>query len=490
MAAYEPPLDVLDALIIGSGFGGLCMGIKLKAAGLDAFEILERADDLGGTWRDNRYPGCACDVPANLYSFSFDPNPGWSRTYAPREEIWTYLRSCAQRFGLGPHLRFDEEVVRAELDEARALWVVHARGGRVREARVLVCATGALSTPAWPELPGLERFAGARFHSAAWEAGCDLRGKRVAVVGTGASAIQFVPRIAPEVARLDVYQRTPPWIIPRHDRPVSAVARWLFRALPVTQRLSRAAIYWKLEGRVLGFALSPRLMRVAEQAARGHLRRQVPDGELRRKLTPEYVIGCKRVLLSDDYYPALLRPNVELVTGGIREVSTRGVIDADGRERAADVLICASGFNVQEPLPAGAFFGRGRLDVAEAWRDGPEAYKGTAVSGFPNLFLIVGPNTGVGHSSMVYMIEAQVAYVMDAIRQMRARGWRAVDVAPEAQASWNRDLARRQRRTVWQTGCKSWYLHPNGKNTAIWPGFTFRFRSQTARFDAERYRVS
>src|SRR5215471_2874870 len=483
MTTGENPEQIL---IVGGGFAGLCMGIKLKAAGLP-FTILERADDIGGTWRDNRYPGCACDVPANLYSFSFDLNPGWTRTYAGQEEIWAYLRRCRDRYGLGPHIRCGEEVVRAEYDEGRALWRVQTRTGGVREARVLVSAAGALSNPAWPELPGLERFRGARFHSATWDRAFELRGKRVAVIGTGASAIQFVPQIAPDVARLDLYQRTPPWVVPRNDRPVSRFRQWLFRTFPFTQRLIRGAIYCKLEGRVIPFVLSPSLMKLAEIAARRHLAHQIPDGELRRSLTPDYVMGCKRVLISDDYYPALLRPNVELVTARIREVSARGVIDESGREREVDAIVCGTGFKVQEPLPAGTFFGRGGLDITDAWQHGAEAYKGTTVSGFPNLFMIVGPNTGLGHNSMVYMIESQVTYVMDAIRQMRAHGWRAVDVAPEAQAGWNRALSQHQRGTVWQSGCKSWYLDKNGKNTAIWPGFTFRFRRATSRFDANHY---
>jgi cation diffusion facilitator CzcD-associated flavoprotein CzcO len=487
MAASANPHQVL---IVGSGFAGLCMGIKLKAAGLHAFTILERAGEVGGVWRDNRYPGCACDVPADLYSFSFDPNPGWTRTYAGQDEIWAYLRRCADRYELRRHIRHGEDVVRAEYDEARALWVLKTRAGDVHEGRVLVSAVGALSAPAWPDVPGLAEFRGARFHSATWDERFALRGKRVAVIGTGASAIQFVPQIVPEVGRLDLYQRTPPWIIPRDDRAVSPFHRWIFRVLPVTQRLLRAAIYWKLEGRVLGFTLTPSVMKIAERLARGHLSRQVRDVELRRKLTPNYVIGCKRVLLSDDFYPALQQRNVEVVTSPIREVTARGVVDAEGREREVDAIICGTGFNVQQPFPPGTIFGRGGVDIADAWKDKIEAYKGTTVSGFPNFFMMVGPNTGLAHNSMIYMIESQAAYVMDALGQMQARGWRAVDVNPEAQGAWNRDLADKQSGTVWQSGCHSWYLDRKGRNTALWPGFTFRFRRETARFDADCYRIS
>jgi cation diffusion facilitator CzcD-associated flavoprotein CzcO len=481
--------DDMPIAIVGAGFAGLCMGIELKRAGISSFIILERAADLGGTWRDNHYPGCACDVQAHLYSFSFEPNPGWSRLYAGQREIWQYLRGCADKHGLAPHIRFGAEVVKTEWSEEQGLWHLHTASGAVHRARVLVSAMGALSNPAYPAIDGLDRFQGARFHSATWDHGFDLDGKRVAVIGTGASAIQFVPQIAPRVAQLDVYQRTPPWIIPRLDRPVSAFERFLFRRLPFTQRLRRSAIYWKLESRVLAFAVNPRLMKIAERTARRHMRRQVTDGELRRKLTPDYTIGCKRILISDDYYPAFSRPSVALVTDPVREVRARSVVTADGRERETEAIIFGTGFTVQEPVRPGAVVGRGGVDLTAAWKGGMEAYKGTAVSGFPNLFFILGPNTGLGHSSMIYMIESQVAYVVDAVRQMIANRWSAVDVSADAQAAYNRALEARQRGAVWQTGCKSWYLDRNGRNTALWPGFTFRFRRQTRRFDAAAYHV-
>jgi cation diffusion facilitator CzcD-associated flavoprotein CzcO len=480
---------MISILIVGSGFAGLGAGIKLKEAGFTGFTILERAGEIGGTWRDNRYPGCACDVPAHLYSFSFEPNPGWTRVYAGQPEIQDYLLRCVDKYGLRPHIRCNQDVTEARYDEGRAEWVVRTAAGEEHRARVLISARGGLSNPALPDIPGLERFQGPRFHSAAWDHGTDLAGRRVAVIGTGASAIQIVPEIAPRVERLDLYQRSAPWVVPRPDRPIGRLARWLFRVLPFTQRLVRASIYWKLETRVLGFAVDPRLMKVAEREARRHIRRQVGDAELRRLVTPDYQIGCKRVLLSDDYYPALGRPNVQLIAGAPREVRAHGIVGPDGQERAVDAIILGTGFKTQEPVARGAVFGRGGVDLCDAWQSGPEAYKGSTVSGFPNLFFLLGPNTGLGHSSMVYVIESQVAYVVDAVRQMARNRWAAVDVDAGAQAAWNRDLQARHGGAVWKTGCTSWYLNRNGKNTALWPGFTFRFRRATARFDPRNYRV-
>jgi cation diffusion facilitator CzcD-associated flavoprotein CzcO len=479
----------VDVLILGAGFGGLCMGIQLQRSGLTSFAILERASEVGGTWRDNRYPGCACDVPAALYSYSFAPNPAWSRRFAERGEILAYLVSCADRYGLRPRISFGADVRRASFDEARGCWLVETAGGARYRARVLVTAMGALSTPAYPSFPGSERFSGEQLHSAAWRPECDLSGKRVAVIGTGASAIQLVPQLAPRVAQLDLYQRTPPWVLPRAERCTRGPERALYGALPLAQKLARWATYWQLESQVLAFARHPRWMRYAESVARRHLRRQVPSEALRARLTPRYRLGCKRVLLSNDYYPALTRPNVELVTEPIRELRERSLVDATGRGREVDAIVYGTGFQVQHFVAPGSFIGAQGRDLAEVWSDGPEAYKGTAVTGFPNLFFIVGPNTGLGHSSMVFMIESQVAYVVDAIRQMRERRWASVEVAPAAQASYNRELQARSRGTVWTSGCASWYLSSGGRNTTIWPDFTFRFRRLLRRFDAEAYRI-
>jgi cation diffusion facilitator CzcD-associated flavoprotein CzcO len=482
-----PEAPDLEVLIVGTGFAGLGMAIQLKRAGVESFTILERAHDVGGTWRDNRYPGCACDIPSHLYSFSFELNSAWTRHYPPQREIWDYLRHCAKKYGLLPHIRFGAELVQARYDEAAARWRVTTRDGRVFSARVLVSGMGGLSNPTVPTLPGLEHFAGTSFHSAQWNADYDLRGKRVAVIGSGASAIQLVPQIQPLVAQLDYYQRTPAWILPHPDRAVTPFERWLFRWLPFTQRLLRAAIYCVHESRVSGFTQRSGLLPLAARLARRHIRSQIVEPELRRKLTPDYALGCKRILISNDYYPALERPNVEVITDAIREVKPHGIVTADGRERQVDAIIFATGFRAQQPFEPAAVLGRGGVDIVDTWQAGPEAYLGTTVSGFPNFFMLVGPNTGLGHNSMVYMIESQIRYVMSALRQMSTAGLSAVDVRPEVQRAFNEQLQTRHAGTVWASGCRSWYLNENGRNTTLWPGPSFIFRHKTRRFRLRDY---
>ncbi len=482
----EQPLRIA---IVGTGFAGLGMAIRLQQAGIEDFVILEKAGDVGGTWRDNHYPGCACDVQSHLYSFSFAPNPEWSRMFSPQPEIWSYLRKCADQYGLRPYIRFNSEVQSARWDEKAGLWRVQIAGGRELSAKVLISGMGGLSRPAYPVgVRGLEKFRGKTFHSQDWDHGYDLKGKRVAVIGTGASAIQFVPQIQKEVAQLDLYQRTPPWILPKPDRAVSDFEQRLFRRLPLAQRLFRGAIYAMMETRVLGFTVNPKIMNLVKRIALRHIHRHVKDPELRAKLTPDYTVGCKRVLISNDYYPALAQANVDVISSGIREVRAGSIVGQDGTERPVDAIIFGTGFHATDPMPKGVLFGRGGLDIVDTWKDGPEAYKGTTVAGFPNLFLIVGPNTGLGHNSMVYMIESQVNYVMDALRKMDAGGVRSLEVKPEVQARFNGAIQARLSRAVWTAGgCKSWYLHPSGKNTSLWPGFTFQFRRQTRRFDLAAY---
>ncbi|MEO3813744.1 NAD(P)/FAD-dependent oxidoreductase [Sphaerisporangium sp. B11E5] len=468
--------------IIGSGFAGLCMAIMLKKAGYHDFVVLEKADDLGGTWRDNTYPGCACDVPSPLYSFSFEPGHRWSRLFAPQAEIWAYLRECARKYDLSPHLRYGTEVLALEYDDASARWRVTTSRGTFT-TRAVVSAVGALHVPAEPGIPGRETFAGPSFHSARWDHSVELAGKRVAVIGTGASATQFVPEIAPRVERLYVYQRTPAWIIPRPHLPLPGGVRRSPAAL-------RAAIYWYLEGRAAGFALHPRLTRAFQAVAERHLAAQVPDPALRAKLTPRYTFGCKRFLLSGDYYPALLRDNVELVTDRVTRIGERSIADAAGGEREVDVIVYGTGFKVADAFRAWRVTGRNGLKLQDAWRDGPEAYLGTTVSGFPNLFLLLGPNTGLGHSSLVFMIEAQVRYVMSCLRLLSTAGAAALDVRPEAQRTYNERLHRRLRRRVWSAGgCTSWYLDDDGVNRATWPGFTFEFWARTRRASPRAYEL-
>jgi cation diffusion facilitator CzcD-associated flavoprotein CzcO len=475
-------------LIIGTGFAGLGMAIRLKQAGIDDFVVLERAGEVGGTWRDNTYPGAACDVPSHLYSFSFAPNPGWSRSFSPQAEIQEYLRRTAADSGVRPHIRFHHEVVGATWDGTAQRWFVRTTAGEF-EAETLISATGALSDPQIPALPGLDRFEGTVFHSAQWRHDHDLGGKRVAVVGTGASAIQFVPQIQPLVDRLTVFQRTPPWILPRWDRPFHPAERWAFRHVPLVQRLARAGIYWGREQMVAGFVMAPNLMRMAERLARRHLARSVPDPVLRAKLTPDYRIGCKRILISNDYLPSLARPNVDLIAAGLAEVRDRSVVAADGSEHEVDTIIFGTGFHVTDIPVADRIVGRAGVSLKEHWAGGMKAYKGTAVAGFPNLFLLVGPNTGLGHSSQVFMIESQIAYVRGAVQHIDRTG-EVVEIREESETAWDDGVQRAMGRTVWTTGgCASWYLDDRGRNTTLWPGSTWRFRRQTARFDADSYRV-
>ncbi|WP_327087236.1 NAD(P)/FAD-dependent oxidoreductase [Nonomuraea sp. NBC_01738] len=466
-------------VIIGSGFAGIGMAIKLKEAGYHDFVILEKAPDLGGTWRDNTYPGCACDVPSHMYSFSFDLNPGWSRMFSPQQEIWDYMRACVDKYRLGPHFRYGKHVVGLEFDDEARNWEVTTEDGAVLRANAVISGIGALHIPKFPEIKGRETFTGPAFHSSEWDHSVDLTGKRVAVIGTGASAIQFVPQIAPQVGELILFQRTPPWIQPKPDFAFPESARKAL-ALPGASRLLRNGIYWTLETRALGFALDPRLMKVHEAMARKHLARQVPDPELRAKLTPDYTIGCKRILISSDYYPALTRPNVTLNTDGITEIRERSIVDANGVEHEVDVIVYGTGFKVTDALQEQRIIGRDGLKIQEAWQDGIETYLGITTSGFPNLFFLLGPNTGLGHNSVVFMIESQVRYVMSCLRLLSRTQARAIDVKPEHQASFNARLLERLDPLVWNSGgCQSWYLDEHGVNRTIWPGFTFEYWART-----------
>ena len=473
-------------VIVGAGFSGIGMAVRLLRDGERDFVVLERADELGGTWRDNTYPGCRCDVPSHLYSFSFAPNPNWSSTFSSQPEILDYLRDVARRFGVIDHVRFNCELQGAEWDEERSRWRLHTSQGAMT-ADVLVCGQGPLSEPKLPEIPGIERFEGSMFHSAQWNHEHNLRGERVAVVGTGASAIQLVPKIQPEVAQLHIYQRTPPWVVPHPNRPMRPFERALYRRLPLAQLAMRGAIYLARESFVLQFR-NRRMRRLATKLAMRQLRQQVPDPELRERLTPRYEIGCKRILPTDEWYPTLIQSNVEVVTDGIREVRGRSIVSADGTEREIDTVILATGFHVTDLPIAGLLQGREGRTLADVWDGSPRAYKGAAVAGFPNLFFLVGPNTGLGHSSIVFMIESQIAYVVDALRTMRRRGALTVEVREEAQASYNRELDALTRGTVWVTGgCASYYIDRNGHNATLWPYFTWPFRTRTRQFDDAAY---
>ncbi|HWF36832.1 MAG TPA: NAD(P)/FAD-dependent oxidoreductase [Solirubrobacteraceae bacterium] len=480
--------ETVDVVIVGSGFSGLAMAVALARSGNADFVVLERALEVGGTWRANSYPGCACDVPSHLYSLSFAPNPHWTSTFSPQPEIGAYLRRVAEEHHVLPHVRFGCELEHAEWDADAGRWRLETSTGPL-SARVLITAAGPLSEPAVPDIPGLADFQGPVFHSAVWDHEHDLTGERVAVIGTGASAIQFVPQIQPRVSKLHLFQRTPPWIMPRPDRKLTRVERAVYRRFPVAQRAMREGIYRARELfaiPMLRVALSP----IIGVATRRHLRRQVPDPDLRAKLTPSYAPGCKRILVSNDYLPSLGRPNVELVCEGIARVESNAIIGVDGSARPVDTIILGTGFHVTDVAIAERVRGRDGRTLAEHWDGSLSAHRGTTVAGFPNLFLLLGPNTGVGHTSVVVMAEAQVAYVAAALACMRSQGVAALEPREEAQATWNAEVQRRMKGTVWtEGGCQSWYLDNKGLNTTLWPGFTFRFRRALRSFDPSEYRL-
>ncbi|GAC1372262.1 MAG: NAD(P)/FAD-dependent oxidoreductase [Ktedonobacteraceae bacterium] len=475
--------------ILGTGFAGLGMAIRLKQGGEEGFVVLERAGEIGGTWRDNTYPGCACDVQSHLYSFSFALNPHWSHTYSSQREIWDYLRRCARRFGVLPHIQWNCELQNAAWNEDDQCWHITTSRGPLT-ADILILGNGPLSEPSLPSIPGIERFKGTLFHSARWRYDYDLTGKRVAVIGTGASAIQFVPRIQPQVEHLSLFMRTPPWIVPRLDQAIPAWQQILFRLLPIIQHAERTKMYWLRELTAYGLVYKPDILKKAIQIAQQHLHNQIPDPVLRAKLTPGYTFGCKRILLSDDFYPALTRPNVEVVTEHIREVHAHSIITQDGREHEVDTIICGTGFHVTDTRLPQYIHGRAGQSLADSWHaSGPNAYLGTTVAGFPNLFLLIGPSTGLGHTSMIFMIESQLAYITDCLRKMQRSSIRAVEVRPAVQEAFYAEMQRRMQGTVWTSGCSSWYLDAQGHNTTLWPGFTFEYRYRTRRFDARHYNL-
>jgi cation diffusion facilitator CzcD-associated flavoprotein CzcO len=482
----------VDVLIVGAGFSGLGMGIKLREAGMNSFLILEKSSDIGGTWWENRYPGCACDIPSHLYSFSFEPSAEWSRMYPGQQEIHAYLKRCVERYGLGPHLRLNTCFREAVWDETSSVWRVTTGDGTCIQARVLVSGMGALHVPRYPELRGMERFSGPSFHSATWDHSVDLDGKNVAVVGTGASAIQFVPQIAPRAGKLYLFQRTPAWIVPRLDFAFSEQQRRRFRSISLLRWVLRQRIFWRQEVRVLAFLGNRWFRKKMEAIAHRHLARHIKDPQLRATLTPNYELGCKRVLVSDDFYPTLNRSNVDLVTSAIREVREHSIVTEDEAERPVDVLIYGTGFRATEPLIGCLIFGRGRIELHDAWRKRMSAYLGITASGFPNFFILLGPNTGLGHNSVVLMIEAQVRYVMSCLKLMKKRGQQVMEVRPEVQQRFVNEVHGRLQQTVWLSGgCHSWYQdQKTGEVTTIWPGSVIAYVRRTRGVAASDYQLS
>jgi cation diffusion facilitator CzcD-associated flavoprotein CzcO len=478
-------------IIIGSGFAGLGLAIRLTQQGRNDFLVLERGSDVGGTWRDNTYPGAACDVPSHLYSYSFALNPNWSRSFSKQGEIQQYIQDVSKRYDVRDKHVFDCDVTSAHWNTETALWEIESSKGSFT-ADTVVSAVGALCEPALPDIKGINDFEGEIFHSARWNHDADLTGKRVAIIGTGASAIQIVPAIAPKVGHLDVYQRTAPWLLPRLDRPYTKAERLAFKHVPGLQRLSRAAIYAARETQVVGLAKVPALMQLFEAIAKAKLRYEIRDPQLRAKVTPNFRIGCKRMLISNDYYPALARPNVDVVTDGIAEVRANSIVTADGTEREIDALIVATGFHVTDSPTYETIFGRDGRTLSEVFDEiGQQGYKGSTIANFPNMFFLLGPNVGLGHTSMVYMIESQINYVADALATIDRLDLRTVEVRRDVQDAYNKDLQAKLAGSVWLTGgCSSWYLDKHGNNTTLWPDFTFEFRRLTRTFDVSAYDIS
>ena len=470
-----------DIVIIGTGFSGMGMAMKLLASGRSDFVVLEKAQDVGGTWRDNTYPGCECDIPSHMYSFSYELNTDWSKSFSGQAEIWSYMRKVADEQGIRPYIDFGVEVTGASWDEDRKVWTIRTASGEDYQARVVVAGVGGLHIPNIPEIQGAETFEGPKFHSAQWDHSVDLAGKKVVVIGTGASAIQFIPIIAQDVEKLTVFQRTPPWVLPKKDKPTAEWRKTVFDKVPGAQRAYRNALYWGLEARAIAFNGHLDVLPFAEKIVTRYLKKAIPDAELRAKLTPDYRLGCKRVLQSNTYYPTFLRPNVELSTDGVAEITADGVVDGNGVFHEADVVIYGTGFHVVDAFDYLDIKGKDGVDLAAQFREhGVETYMGIMVNGFPNLAFMLGPNTALGHNSVVFMIEQQTKFIIRLLDEMDRRGATAAEPTKQAQDDFNSEIQRLVEKRIWtQGGCTSWYLDSHGKNRTIWPKFTFQYWWET-----------
>jgi cation diffusion facilitator CzcD-associated flavoprotein CzcO len=480
--------DHYQAVIIGAGFGGLGMAIRMKQQGFSDLLLIEKGHDVGGCWRDNTYPGAACDVPSHLYSFSFERHYPWSRRFAPQAEILDYLRHCASKYHISRHIRFNTEVSAAEWQEQQQHWRINLNDGTHVTARALITATGQLNQPAYPPLKGIDAFHGPHFHSARWDHNVDLRGKTVAVVGTGASAIQFVPEVAKVAGKLMLFQRSAAYVISKPDRAYSKLEHRILEKWPLAHTLDRARIYAANEARVLGFTSFQKAMELYKWLFRRQLTSQIQDPALREKLTPDYPMGCKRILMSNDYYPALAQNNVEVINHGIQSVDETGLTDSEGVHHAADVIIYGTGFRATDFLTPIEISGRDGRRLNDVWRDGAEAYLGISVHGFPNLFMLYGPNTNLGHNSIIYMLESQFHYVLQCLENLKQHP--VMEVRNDVQSEFNPRIQKQIRETIWEKGCNSWYKTESGKNTANWPGFTFDYRRRTRHLDLQDFRCS
>ncbi|WP_405484180.1 flavin-containing monooxygenase [Nocardia sp. NBC_00511] len=488
-ATAPEPVEHTAIAVVGAGFGGIGLAVKLREAGFEDLLVLERADDLGGTWRANTYPGCACDVPSQLYSYSFAPNPDWSRTYGQQAEILDYLHRVAADHDVVRHIRFGAEVLDARWDEQRSLWRLETARGPLT-ADVLISAAGIFAEAKYPQLPGLDRFEGKAFHSLHWDHDHDLTGERVAVIGTGASAVQFVPEIQPLVSKLLLVQRSAPWIVPRMDRRTLPLERLLLRRLPLAQKAIRGGWYAAIEGFGLISLVDKRFRHPYEALGHLQLRRQVRDPLLRKTLTPDYVIGCKRAIFSDAYLPALDQPNVEVVTSGVAEVRAHSIVLSDGTEHAVDTIVFGTGFT-SIPTAYARYVGRDGRSIADLYHEQPQSYLGAAVAGFPNFFCTLGPFGAAGNQSAIYMIESQITYIVDALKVVRDSGFARIELRPAVQDEFLAEMDRRSADTVWLTGgCQSYYTTADGRNAGLYPNWSFEYRRRTRRFDADSYEMS
>lgn len=480
-----------EVVIIGTGFAGIGMAIKLQQAGINSFKLIERSDEVGGTWRDNTYPGCECDVQSHLYSLSFEPNPNWSKKYSTWREIRDYIINVTDKHNLRPKIQFNTRLESTKFDKESGTWLVNLSGGSSVRARFVITAVGPLSNPTIPNIKGKETFSGPIFHSATWNHDIDLTGKKIAVVGTGASAIQFVPRIAKIASSVELFQRSAPWVLPKPDRKIFGIEKVLYKYLPGWRLLHRAALYWANEFTLRGFLKEKSMIRsIAEWGATRHIKHHIKDEALRKKLTPNFRFGCKRALLSNEYYPALARDNVDVIDTGVECITETGIIDKQGKAHDVDVIIWGTGFKVDEPLMGVDVTGIDGQDLNAVWKEnGFETYYGTTVAGFPNAFVLAGPNTGIGHTSLVVMIEAQFNYIMDAIKKVKQQNIKYIDVKQSVQTEFCQTMQDKMVGTAWTSGCNSWYLSDSGKNFTIWPDFTFNYIKQTKKINLADYQI-
>jgi cation diffusion facilitator CzcD-associated flavoprotein CzcO len=489
----------MDVVIVGAGFGGLCAAIRLRASGVASIAILERSAQVGGTWRDNVYPGCACDVPSHMYSFSFAPNTRWTRPYPQQQEIQDYILRTTDQYALRPLIRFNSDVQTLRWLSEHQCWQVDVQGQPPLHARHVILATGPLNKPAIPDLPGADQFEGESFHSSHWRHDINLKGLRVAVVGTGASAVQFVPEIAPSAAHVDVFQRTPAWVLPRWDQPYGAARRFIYRYVPGLQRLSRWRVYWFNELVGMGFMGSVRMQNLLRRLGGFHLRSQVKSPAMQTALTPDFNPGCKRLLISNTWFPTLQRANVRLVTQAVAAIAPRGIVGADGTLYPCDAIIWGTGFKASELVAPMKVYGEAPQavegtdagavpELSAMWRTKPVATRlGITVAGFPNFFMLVGPNTGLGHNSIIFMIECQVNYIVGALASLRERGQPALRLRMDVQQDNYAQTQQNMKATVWSSGCKSWYQNAQGQIDTLWPGYTWQYWLQTRRFQASDY---